>query len=90
MLGNFSFGDYFKREAINWSWEFLTQVLKLDPERLYVTIFENDDEAFTIWNKEVGVDSEKIYRIGRDADGSSDNFWEHGAGPCGPCTEIYL
>ena len=89
MLGNFSFGDYFKKEAIHWSWEFLTEVLKLDPERLYVTIFENDDEAFNIWNKEIGVPAEKIYRIGRDADGSSDNFWEHGAGPCGPCTEIY-
>ncbi|MQN01670.1 MAG: alanine--tRNA ligase [Lachnospiraceae bacterium] len=89
MLGNFSFGDYFKREAIHWSWEFLTEILKLDPQRLYVTIFENDDEAFNIWNKEIGVPAEKIYRIGRDADGSSDNFWEHGAGPCGPCTEIY-
>lgn len=89
MLGNFSFGDYFKTEAIHWSWEFLTEVLKLDPERLYVTIYIDDDEAFRIWHEEVGVPAEKIMRIGRDADGSSDNFWEHGAGPCGPCTEIY-
>jgi alanyl-tRNA synthetase len=89
MLGNFSFGDYFKTEAIHWSWEFLTEVLKLDPERLYVTIYIDDDEAFNIWHDEVGVPAEKIMRIGRDADGSSDNFWEHGAGPCGPCTEIY-
>jgi alanyl-tRNA synthetase len=89
MLGNFSFGDYFKTEAIHWSWEFLTTVLKLDPERLYPTIYIDDDEAFKIWNEEIGVPGDKIMRIGRDADGSSDNFWEHGAGPCGPCTEIY-
>ena len=89
MLGNFSFGDYFKTEAIHWSWEFLTTVLRLDPERLYPTIYTDDDEAFKIWNEEIGVPGDKIMRIGRDADGSSDNFWEHGAGPCGPCTEIY-
>ncbi len=89
MLGNFSFGDYFKEEAIHWSWEFLTEVLKMDPERLYVTIYENDDEAFRIWNEEIGVPAEKIMRIGRDENGKSDNFWEHGAGPCGPCTEIH-
>ena len=89
MLGNFSFGDYFKTEAIHWSWEFLTTVLRLDPERLYPTIYIDDDEAFKIWNEEIGVPGDKIMRIGRDADGSSDNFWEHGAGPCGPCTEIY-
>lgn len=89
MLGNFSFGDYFKTEAIHWSWEFLTEVLKLEPERLYPTIYIDDDEAFKIWNEEIGVPKDKIMRIGRDADGSSDNFWEHGAGPCGPCTEIY-
>ncbi len=89
MLGNFSFGDYFKEEAIHWSWEFLTEVLKMDKERLYVTIYENDDEAFRIWNEEIGVPAEKIMRIGRGPDGKSDNFWEHGAGPCGPCTEIH-
>ena len=84
MLGNFSFGDYFKREAINWSWEFLTKVVGLDENRLYPSIYENDDEAFEIWNKEVGVPAEKIFRFGK-----SDNFWEHGSGPCGPCSEIY-
>ena len=84
MLGNFSFGDYFKHEAINWSWEFLTKVVGLDENRLYPSISENDDEAFEIWNKEVGVPAEKIFRFGK-----SDNFWEHGSGPCGPCSEIY-
>lgn len=90
MLGNFSFGDYFKKEAITWSWEFLTQVLKLDPERLYITIYEDDDEAFDLWNKMIGVPEDRIYRVGRDPlTGECDNFWEHGSGPCGPCTEIY-
>ncbi|MDD6667186.1 MAG: alanine--tRNA ligase [Lachnospiraceae bacterium] len=89
MLGNFSFGDYFKNEAIHWSWEFLTEVLKLDPERLYVTIYIDDDEAYKIWHEEMNVPSDHIMRIGRNADGSSDNFWEHGAGPCGPCTEMH-
>ena len=89
MLGNFSFGDYFKTEAIHWSWEFLTEVLKLDPERLYVTIYIDDDEAYKIWHEEMKVPSDHIMRIGRNADGSSDNFWEHGAGPCGPCTEMH-
>ena len=84
MLGNFSFGDYFKHEAINWSWEFLAKVVGLDENRLYPSIYENDDEAFEIWNKEVGVPAEKIFRFGK-----SDNFWEHGSGPCGPCSEIY-
>ena len=84
MLGNFSFGDYFKREAITWSWEFLTKVVGLDENRLYPSIYENDDEAFEIWNKEVGIPAEKIFRFGK-----SDNFWEHGSGPCGPCSEIY-
>ena len=84
MLGNFSFGDYFKHEAIAWSWEFLTKVVGLDENRLYPSIYENDDEAFDIWNKEVGVPAEKIFRFGK-----SDNFWEHGSGPCGPCSEIY-
>lgn len=89
MLGNFSFGDYFKREAIIWSWEFLTQVIGLDPDRLYPSIYADDDEAFNIWNKEVGVPAEKITRFYRDENGDCDNFWEHGAGPCGPCSEIY-
>ena len=84
MLGNFSFGDYFKHEAIAWSWEFLTQVVGLDPQRLYPSVYLDDDEAFDIWNKEIGIPAERIYRFGKE-----DNFWEHGAGPCGPCSEIY-
>ena len=84
MLGNFSFGDYFKREAIHWSWEFLTEVVGLDKERLDPSIYETDDEAFEIWNKEVGVPADRIFRFGKE-----DNFWEHGSGPCGPCSEIY-
>ena len=84
MLGNFSFGDYFKREAIHWSWEFLTEVVGLDKERLYPSIYENDDEAFDIWNKEIGIPADRIFRFGKE-----DNFWEHGSGPCGPCSEIY-
>ena len=84
MLGNFSFGDYFKREAISWSWEFLTKVVGLDESRLYPSIYENDEEAFEIWNKEIGIAPENIFRFGK-----KDNFWEHGSGPCGPCSEIY-
>ena len=90
MLGNFSFGDYFKREAIHWSWEFLTKVLGLEEDRLYPSIYGEDDEAFDIWTKEVGVPAERITRFYRDPEtGECDNFWEHGAGPCGPCSEIY-
>ena len=89
MLGNFSFGDYFKHEAIAWSWEFLTEVIGLDKERLYPSIYCEDEEAFEIWTKEVGVPAEKITRFYRDENGDCDNFWEHGAGPCGPCSEIY-
>ncbi len=84
MLGNFSFGDYFKEEAIEWSWEFLTEVVGLDPNRLYPSIYQDDDEAFDIWNKKMGIPAERIFRFGKE-----DNFWEHGAGPCGPCSEIY-
>ncbi len=84
MLGNFSFGDYFKNEAIAWSWEFLTEVVGLDPDRLYPSVYQDDDEAFEIWNKKIGIPAERIYRFGKE-----DNFWEHGAGPCGPCSEIY-
>lgn len=84
MLGNFSFGDYFKKEAIAWSWEFLTQVVGLEPDRLYPSVYVEDDEAFEIWNKEIGIAPERIFRFGKE-----DNFWEHGAGPCGPCSEIY-
>lgn len=84
MLGNFSFGDYFKREAIAWSWEFLTEVVGLDADRLYPSVYEEDDEAFEIWNKEMGIPAERIFRFGKE-----DNFWEHGSGPCGPCSEIY-
>ena len=84
MLGNFSFGDYFKREAIHWSWEFLTQVVGLEEDRLFPSIYENDDEAFRIWHEEVGVPADRIFRFGK-----ADNFWEHGSGPCGPCSEIY-
>ena len=86
MLGNFSFGDYFKHEAIAWSWEFLTspEWVGIDPDRLYPSIYLDDDEAFEIWNKEIGIPAERIFRFGKE-----DNFWEHGAGPCGPCSEIY-
>ena len=84
MLGNFSFGDYFKRESLAWSWEFLTEVVGLDPNRLYPSVYVDDDEAFDIWNKEMGIPAERIFRFGKE-----DNFWEHGSGPCGPCSEIY-
>ena len=85
MLGNFSFGDYFKKEATAWAWEFFTKVLELPEDRLYCSIYEDDDEAFDIWTKNVGVDPSHIKRLGK-----ADNFWEHGAGPCGPCSEIYF
>ncbi len=84
MLGNFSFGDYFKEEAIGFTWEFLTEKVGLDPNRLYPSVFEDDDEAFAIWNKKIGIAEDRIYRFGRE-----DNFWEHGEGACGPCTEVY-
>ncbi len=84
MLGNFSFGDYFKKEAITWTWEFLTEVVGLDPNRLYPSVYEEDDEAFELWNKMIGIPADRIYRFGKE-----DNFWEHGAGPCGPCSEVY-
>ena len=84
MLGNFSFGDYFKTEAIHWSWEFLTEVVGLEPDRLYPSVYLDDDEAFDIWNKEIGISKDRIFKFGKE-----DNFWEHGAGPCGPCSEIY-
>ena len=89
MLGNFSFGDYFKKEALRWSWEFLTKDAGLDPDRLYPSIYMDDDEAYEIWTKDIGVDPSRITKFGRGSDGKSDNFWEHGAGPCGPCSEIY-
>jgi len=85
MLGNFSFGDYFKHEAIAWAWEFLTKWLEIPEELLYPSIYENDEEAFEIWTKEIGVAPEKVIRLGK-----ADNFWEHGSGPCGPCSEIYF
>ena len=84
MLGNFSFGDYFKHEAIAWSWEFLTKVVGLEEDRLYPSVYESDDEAWNIWHDEIGIPAEKIFRFGKE-----DNFWEHGSGPCGPCSEIY-
>jgi alanyl-tRNA synthetase len=85
MLGNFSFGDYFKHEAIAWSWEFLTKTLEIPEDRLYPSVYQEDDEAFDIWNKEIGISADRIFRFGKE-----DNFWEHGAGPCGPCSEIYF
>ena len=85
MLGNFSFGDYFKNEAIPWAWEFLTEWLEIPAELLWPSIYENDEEAFEIWNKKIGVPAERIVRLGK-----ADNFWEHGSGPCGPCSEIYF
>ena len=90
MLGNFSFGDYFKRDAIHWAWEFLTEWVGLEPDRLYPSVFAGnettpaDDEAFRIWNEEIGIPVDRIYKFGKE-----DNFWEHGSGPCGPCSEIY-
>ncbi len=84
MLGNFSFGDYFKNEAIEWSWEFLTEVVGLEADRLYPSVYVDDDEAFDIWNQKIGIAKDRIFRFGKE-----DNFWEHGAGPCGPCSEIY-
>ena len=84
MLGNFSFGDYFKEEAIQWTWEFLTEVVGLDPNRLYPSVYVDDDEAFEIWNKKIGIPAERIFKFGKE-----DNFWEHGSGPCGPCSEVY-
>lgn len=84
MLGNFSFGDYFKTEAIHWTWEFLTEVVGLDPDRLYPSVYVDDDEAFEIWNKEIGIPTDRIFKFGKE-----DNFWEHGSGPCGPCSEVY-
>ncbi len=85
MLGNFSFGDYFKREATAWAWEFFTKVLEMPVDKLYVSIYQDDDEAYDIWTKEVGVDPSHMVRLGKE-----DNFWEHGSGPCGPCSEIYF
>ncbi len=84
MLGNFSFGDYFKKESITWTWEFLTDVVGLDPNRLYPSVYQDDDEAYELWNKMIGIPEEKIFRFGKE-----DNFWEHGSGPCGPCSEVY-
>ncbi len=84
MLGNFSFGDYFKKESIRWTWEFLTEVVGLDPDRLYPSVYLEDDEAWEIWNKDIGIPPERIFRFGKE-----DNFWEHGSGPCGPCSEVY-
>ena len=85
MLGNFSFGDYFKNEAIPWAWEFLTETLQIPADKLWPSIYENDEEAFEIWTKKIGVPAERVIRLGKE-----DNFWEHGSGPCGPCSEIYF
>ena len=85
MLGNFSFGDYFKKEAITWAWEFFTKVLEIPEDRLYVSVYEKDDEAYDIWNKDVGLPHNKIFRMGKE-----DNFWEHGIGPHGPCSKYIM
>ncbi|MEA4888949.1 MAG: alanine--tRNA ligase [Clostridiaceae bacterium] len=84
MLGNFSFGDYFKKEIIPWAWEFCTEILEMPADRLYVTVYQDDDEAYAIWRDDVGLPPERIFRMGKE-----DNFWEHGTGPCGPCSEIH-
>ena len=84
MLGNFSFGDYFKEEAITWTWEFLTEVVGLDKDRLYPSVYQDDDQAFDFWHKKIGIAEDRIFKFGKE-----DNFWEHGAGPCGPCSEVY-
>ena len=85
MLGNFSFGDYFKTEAIEWAWEFLTEILEIPAEKLWITVFESDDEAEQIWKNKIGIPQDRIIRLGKE-----DNFWEHGSGPCGPCSEIHF
>lgn len=85
MLGNFSFGDYFKHEAIEWGWEFLTEVMQLPKDKLWVTVYQDDDEARDIWINEIGLDPERVVKMGKE-----DNFWEHGTGPCGPCSEIHV
>ncbi len=85
MLGNFSFGDYFKKEIIPWAWEFITKELEIPKDKLYVTIYHEDDEAFDIWTKSTDVDPSRIFRLGKE-----DNFWEIGVGPCGPCKEIHF
>lgn len=85
MLGNFSFGDYFKKEVIPWAWEFITVVMEMDPDKIHVTVYQDDDEAYKIWHDEIGVKADHIYRLGKE-----DNFWEHGTGPCGPCSEIFF
>ena len=85
MLGNFSFGDYFKEEAIAWSWEFLTEWLEIPGDLLWPSIYENDEEAYDIWVNKIGVNPAHVVRLGK-----TDNFWEHGSGPCGPCSEIYF
>ena len=85
MLGSFSFGDYFKEESITWGWEFITEVMKMPEDKLWATVFLDDDEAFDIWKNKIGMPEEKIVRLGKD-----DNFWEIGTGPCGPCSEIYF
>ncbi len=85
MLGNFSFGDYFKEEAISWAWEFLTVTLEIPADRLYPSVYEKDDESFRIWNEKIGIPAQRIAKLGK-----GDNFWEHGPGPCGPCSEIYF
>lgn len=85
MLGNFSFGDYFKREATAWAWEFCTKVLEMPADKIYISVYQDDDEAYDIWTKELGVSPDHMVRLGKE-----DNFWEHGAGPCGPCSELYF
>ena len=85
MLGSFSFGDYFKKESLTWGWEFITKVLKMPTDRLWATVYENDDDAYAIWRDVIGMPEERIVRLGKD-----DNFWEIGTGPCGPCSEIYF
>ena len=85
MLGNFSFGDYFKDEVIPWAWEFLTKTLEMPEDKLWPSVYEEDDEAFAIWRDVIGLPENRITRLGK-----ADNFWEHGTGPCGPCSEIYF
>ncbi len=85
MLGNFSFGDYFKHEATAWAWEFCTKVLEMPADKIYISVYQDDDEAYDIWTKELGVSPDHMVRLGKE-----DNFWEHGAGPCGPCSELYF